>query len=196
MLALPHAPAPSRPRMQLVATSLVIAAGSMVMGVLIGVSLHFRSEAGGATADWLPDGVNPPQVAATTMLVTVGAAVVLAQWAVYAMARDDRTHAYQALGLCALFGIAAFNAQVYVWRWMGFSPATDETPYALATVTLTGVWAAFLVGGVLYLLVTVFRSLGGRYGSKDAEGVAAVALYWYFLAASAFPVWYVVYILK
>jgi heme/copper-type cytochrome/quinol oxidase subunit 3 len=196
MLALPAPAAPSRPRMQLVATALACAGGTMVIGTLLGAYLHFRSEAGGTTPVWKPEGVEIPQVAAATVLGVIWAACVLIQWAVYSIARDDRSHAYQALALTGLFGIAAVNGQAYVWRWLGASVATDDTPYAAVTTTVTAAWVILAVAGIVYLAVMVFRSLGGRYSAKDTEGITALALYWYFLAVSYSAIWYVVYVLK
>lgn len=196
MLALPPAPTPARPRMQLVATGLVCAAGAMLMAMLVGAYLWFRSESGGTTATWVPEGVATPMVAATTLLFTMIGLCVLAQWAVYAIARDDRTHTLQALGLTFVFGVAAVNAQTYLWRESGITIRTDETAYAVTVLSLTGTWVALAVAGLVYTLVMAFRSLGGRTSAKDVEGIAALAMYWYFVAAAFAAVWYVVYILK
>jgi heme/copper-type cytochrome/quinol oxidase subunit 3 len=189
-------PVPARPRMTIVATALAVAGGSLLLAVLIANYLHFRSEAGGTTAVWLPSGTGNPQVAGTTLLCTVGLAAILAYWARWSIARADRPNGYIAVGLLAVFGIAAITAQAYCWRYMNLEVRTDDTAYAISVWSLTGAWVALAAIGVLFAIVMAFRTLGGVSTPKDAEGLSALAIYWSFLAVSYFPVWYVVYILK
>ena len=53
-------------------------------------------------------------------MLTMALSVVTMQWAVYAIARDDRPHAYLALGLTGLFGVAVINQTVFLYNQMGF----------------------------------------------------------------------------
>jgi heme/copper-type cytochrome/quinol oxidase subunit 3 len=50
--------------------------------------------------------------------------------------------------------------------------------------------------GLVFAVVTAFRSLGGRYAATDTDGVAAFALYWHFLAVAYVAVWFIVYVNK
>jgi cytochrome c oxidase subunit III len=193
-LALPPAPAPARPRMLFVGTAFVCAATAMLFGGMLAVWLTLRDAAGGTTAAWLPKGVSIPGVAANMMIIILAGASVLAQWAVYAMARDNRRDAAAAIALLVIFGIAVFNAQVYVYQQAGISLAA--TKYGALFYSITGAFLVALVAGMVMAVIVVFRSLGGRYNSKRHEGVAALALYWHLLTAVFAAVWFVVYVVK
>jgi cytochrome c oxidase subunit 3 len=195
MMTLPPAAAPARPRSLLVATSLVVAAGTVLMGTLLGIYLSVRvTTADGLTTNWLPSGVEVPQVAAATLLSVMAGAAVVAQWARYAVANDDRSGAYLALGLLGIFGVAALNAQVYIWAQMGMKVA--DGPMPVVTYAVTGVWFFAAVAGLLFTLVVAFRALGGRYSAKQHEGVSALSLYWLWLGVAFGAIWTIVYLLK
>ena len=136
MLSLPPAPSPARPRTLLVGTALVSAAGLMLFGGMLAVYLALREAAGGSSADWLPRGVEIPDVAVNVMIVTMIASCVLAQWAVYAITRNNRRDTAIALGLVVLFGLAVLNAQVYVDNTMGMDIQTEG--YATLVYAITG----------------------------------------------------------
>jgi hypothetical protein len=53
---------------------------------------------------------------------------------------------------------------------------------------------ALVIIGIGFSAITAFRYLGGRI--EDREIVSAHALYWYFLGASFFALWFVVYVTK
>src|SRR5436190_24113236 len=89
-LGLPPAPAPPRPRMLFVATAFACAAVAMLFMGMLAAWVNLRDAAGGTTAAWVPKGVSISMVAPNMMLIIMVGASVLVQWAVYAMARDDR----------------------------------------------------------------------------------------------------------
>ena len=60
-------------------------------------------------AVWIPPGTIS-LVPGGMMMLTMAMSVVIMQWAVYAIARDDRPHAYLALGLTGLFGAVGHHA--------------------------------------------------------------------------------------
>lgn len=197
MLALPPAPAPPRPRLLLVGTALACGAGSMLFAGLLAIYLQVRESAGGTTALWVPPGVKVPEIAANILVITMIGAVIVASWAVYAIRRGARSDAYVALGGTAIFGIAVLNAQVYIWRQMKvgiLKPAGQ--PFPLFFYATTGTLFVALLTGVVFTVVMVFRTLGGRSAPKDSEGLLALTLYWYFLTAATVAVWFVVYVNK
>jgi heme/copper-type cytochrome/quinol oxidase subunit 3 len=197
MLALPPAPAPTRPRLLLVGTALVCVAGSMLFAGLLAIYLQARDTAGGTTAAWFPPGVKVPGIAANILVITMIGAVIVASWAVYAIRRGARTDSYVALGATIMFGLAVLNAQVYIWRQMKvgiLKPAGQ--PFPLFFYSTTGTLFVALVTGVVFTVVMAFRTLGGRSTPKDSEGLTALAMYWYFLAAATVAVWFVVYVNK
>jgi heme/copper-type cytochrome/quinol oxidase subunit 3 len=192
-LALPPAPAPARPRMLLVATGLGCAAVGMLFAGMLGVWIALRDAAGGTSAAWLPKGLEIPGVAANMMLIIMVGASVMAQWAVYAMARDNRRDTVVAVALLVVFGVAVFNAQAYIYQQIGL-PVT--TRYGALFFSVTGTFLVALVAAMIMAVIVVFRSLGGRYSSRRHEGISAMALYWHFLTATFAAVWFVVYVVK
>ena len=194
MTALPSAAAPSRPRTLLVGVGVAVAACTVLIGSMLATYLKVRDEAGGgATGTWLGKTIIP-EVAANMMLIIVFGASVLVQWALYSIARGDRRHTAYALGLTALFGLAAINTQSYIWRTLHLALA--KGPYQTMFYVVTGTLVMFLAVGIVVAGVTAFRLLGGRYSSTDTDGVAAAALFWHFLSVATCAVWYVMYVVK
>jgi cytochrome c oxidase subunit III len=192
-LALPAAPAPARPRMLLVATALTCAAAGMLFAGMLAVWIALRDAAGGTSAAWLPKGIVLPGVAANMMLIIMAGASVTVQWAVYAMAHDDRRDTVVAAALVVIFGVAVFNAQAYIYQQAGVGV---NSRYGALFFSVTGAFLVALVAGMIMAVIVVFRSLGGRYTSKRHEGISALALYWHFLTAVFAAVWFVVYVIK
>ncbi len=70
----------------------------------------------------------------------------------------------------------------------------DATAYNTMFYAITGTFMLLLIIGVGFSAVTAFRYMGGR--TTDREIVSAHALYWYFLSALFFALWFVVYVTK
>lgn len=194
LVALPPAAPLNRPRTQFVATALAIAASAMVMGGMLAIYLFLRSAAGGTTADWLPSGVVIPEVPVNMAWTTILMTVITVQWAVYAIARDDRRNTYVALGLSLLLGLAFVNMMVFVYQRVELPIA--GTQYAVLFYAITGTQLAMFAGAAVYLGVTAFKALGGEYSSKQSEGMAAAAAYWYFTVVAFSAIWAIVFALK
>jgi heme/copper-type cytochrome/quinol oxidase subunit 3 len=180
--------------MLLVGTVLACFAGLMLFAGMLGVWVSLRDAAGGSTATWLPKGVKVPGIPANMMLITMVAASIMVQWAVYAISRGDRSNTAVALGVTAVFGVAAINAQAYIYGQMKLGIGAGV--YQNLFYTVTGTFLAAVLAGILFVIVTAFRTFGGRYGPKDAEGVAALATYWHFLTVAFAALWYVLYVVK
>ncbi|HKA02716.1 MAG TPA: cytochrome c oxidase subunit 3 [Acidimicrobiales bacterium] len=193
-LGLPPAPSPPRPRMLFIGTAFACAAAAMLFMGMLAVWVNLRDAAGGTTAAWLPKGVSVSMVAPNMMLIIMLGASVMVQWAVYAMARDDRRDTVVAVSLAVVFGIAVLNAQAFIYQQLGLG--IGKTKYANLFYAVTGTFVAALIAGIVMAMVVVFRSLGGRYSSKRHEGISALALYWHFLTVAFSAVWYVVYVVK
>lgn len=190
--ALPPAPAPPPRRQVLIGTSLASIAVVMLMGGMLAVWLLQRQHAIDSGQDWVPSGVEIPGVPVNVMLIGMLTVPLFAQWAVYANRRGDRIHAGLALGLVILLGLAAINAQAYVYNRMDLAVAGSG--YAGMFYAITGTMVALLIVGVVFSAVTSFRVLGGR--DTDGELVAAHALFWYVLAAAFSGLWLIVYVTK
>ncbi len=199
MLALPAAPVAPRPRTLLIATTLSVAAGVMAFAGMLGFYLSDRNSAGGTTAAWLPKGVKIPEVPANLMLVTAVGASFMVQWAMYSVRNQDRRNTAIALAVTAIFGLAIVNAQAFVYGQMKvpiIPPSGSLQHFNSLFYAITGAFMAAVVIGLVMAAVTAFRAIGGRYSSRDTEGIAATAIYWHFLTAVYFAVWFVIYVNK
>jgi heme/copper-type cytochrome/quinol oxidase subunit 3 len=180
--------------MLFVGTALVCAAGAMLFAGMLAVWVNLRDAAGGTTATWVPKGVSISMAGPNTMFIVMIGCSVMAQWGLYAMARDDRKSTAVALSVLVLFGLAVLNAQAFIYEQLGLG--AGKAIYNNLFYAVTGTFLAALIAGLMMAIVVGFRSLGGRYSSKRHEGVSALALYWHFLTAMFVAVWFVVYVVK
>ena len=198
--ALPAAPAPAPRRQVLVATAVASSAALVLMGGMLSLWLKFRAAAPVRESsdglymikDWLPASITIPEVAANTMLSGFAFVCLMAQWAVYAAKRRDSAHRSLALIVTFLVGLAIVNAQVAVWLKMEIGVA--DGAYQSMFYAVTGTMLALIVSGLVFTVVTFFRSAGGR--ADDQQVVSAHAMYWYFLTAAFVAMWFVVYVQK
>ena len=193
-------PRQAEPNQIRVATAAASSAVLMLMFGLLATWLKFRDDAPLRAStkgtkmlrDWLPADIKVPEVAANTMLVTLVMACVIAQWAAYAARRNDSAHASLALGIVAMLGVAAINAQVAVYLQKEL--VLRDGAYQTMFYTVTGSMLALLASGVVYSVVALFRSLAGRV--SDYNVMSANAMYWYVLTAAFTAMLFVVYVQK
>jgi len=176
------------------ATAFTCAAIGMLFMGMLAAWLNLRDAAGGTTAAWVPKGVDISMQAPNMMLIIMLGASLMAQWAVYAMARDNRRDTAVAVALLVVFGVAVLNAQAFIYQQLGLG--IGDSKYANLFYAVTGTFLAALISGIVLAAVVVFRSLGGRYSSKRHEGISSLALYWPFLTVAFLAVWFVVYVGK
>ncbi|MFM8956010.1 MAG: hypothetical protein ACKOJH_00945 [Actinomycetota bacterium] len=183
-----------------VATAFVAAAAASLMGGMLALWLDFRAKAPTRIAsdgvsvikDWLKKDIAIPEVAATTMMFTFVIVCVMAQWAVYAGRRGDKSHTTLALTVTMFTGLALLNVQVALWMQMDIVLRDDA--YQTMFYTVTGMMFAIIASAVVYSLVAMFRVLAGR--TSDHDVLAAHALYWYATFGIFTAVWFVVYVQK
>jgi len=183
-----------------VATAFVAAAAASLMGGMLALWLDFRAKAPTRIAsdgvsvikDWLKKDIAIPEVAATTMMFTFVIVCVMAQWAVYAGRRGDKSHTTLALAVTMFTGLALLNVQVALWIQMDIVLRDDA--YQTMFYTVTAMMFAIIASAVVYSLVAMFRVLAGR--TSDHDVLAAHALYWYATFGIFTAVWFVVYVQK
>jgi heme/copper-type cytochrome/quinol oxidase subunit 3 len=184
-------PPPVLPRRREVffGTAFVAGAAAMLLLTFVGKYLEARSAAGGA---WLSENMIPlaqPNVILFTLIMSA----VTVQWAVYAVARDDRGHLYLALGMTIMFGIAAIVSSWFLFTQVEMTMSQQEGGLFYG---VTGTHLAMVVGGLLYLTVVTLRSLGGSFSSRYPDGISAAALFWHVTVALYAVVWLAVYVMK
>lgn len=193
-LATAPPPAPRRPRVLLVGASLGAVASALGILSILAVYLQTRADNIATTGTNLPDGVVLPLTPGNMGLVTLIMAGTTMAWAVYALRNDDRPHAYAAIGLTLLFGVAFINSTVYLYQQLAMSPTS--APIAGLLYAVTGAHLLMVVVGMLFAAVMGFHALGGQLTGRDAEGMSAAALYWYVTIAVYTVIWYAIYITK
>jgi cytochrome c oxidase subunit 3 len=182
-----------RPRTLVVGTALATGACLVFFAGLFGIYAQLRHEAITSGATWIPAG-KISLVPGGMMMVTMVMSVVTMQWAVYAIARDDRPRAYLALAITALFGVAVVNQTVYLYKSMGFG-VSDTVPAVLVYV-ITGAHLVMLVAAMLFVGLMAFRALAGQFSSRQADGIVAAALFWHAMVVVYAVIYYAIYITK
>ncbi len=180
---------PIRRRELLFATAFASAGVVMVFVTLLGAYLAARNGAGEA---WL-EGSRIPLTQANMQMATMVMAAVTMQWAVYAISRDDRLHAYLALGITLLLGLAFVNQTTFLVKQSGVVLAE---PGGALFYSVVGVQAAMVLAGVVYIALMGFRALAGQFSSRQPDGISAAAVYWYVCVATYAVVWIAVYVRK
>lgn len=177
-------------RRQTVAGAAFAAASSaMLVVLLLGNYLEIRS-----ASDNFFDGVSMPLAQPNVMFWGLGLSVLSIQWAVWAIARDERSQAYWAIGITALLGLSFLNS---TWYLMSQSDlAVGVQPEAGATFAVVGAHVAMVLVGLLMVAVMAFRTFGGQFSSRYPDGWSAAALYWHTTVGVYVLVWYAVYVTK
>jgi cytochrome c oxidase subunit 3 len=191
--ALPPAAEPPRPRTLLVGTAFATGACLMFFAGLFGIYLQLRHDTLASGSEWIKPGtisIVPGGMMLTTMVMSV----VTMQWAVYAIARDDRPRAYLSLGLTALFGVAVINQTVYLYKQMGLGIA--ESVPAVLIYVITGAHIVMLAAAMAFVGLMAFRALAGQFSSRQSDGVAAAALFWHATVLVYMAIYYGIYITK
>ncbi len=192
---------PLRPSSQLIAASLFGAGSIMAMVALVALYTATRQTAVAAHATWIPTGGLPltgPNTALFTLLLSIPAML----WAQQAVRNDDRQSLWVAYGIVLLLGAAFVNAESFILtnlhlaQGSGGSPGIAKSNVALLIITIVGVHLAMLGAAMAAVLVSGFRTLGGRADSRNRDSVDAVALYWYVVVGLFALLWFAVYVMK
>jgi heme/copper-type cytochrome/quinol oxidase subunit 3 len=199
-IALPAAHAPAPKRQMLVATAAASSVAAMLVAGMLAMWLRFRAAAPTRESsdglkiikDWLPANLAIPEVVTNTMFATFFVGCVMAQWAVYASKRRDTAHVNLALIVSFIVGAALINAQVAVY--LQFDVGIADGAYQTMFYAITGTMIVLIALAMVFSLVALFRSIGGRGNGTDV--FASHALYWYAITAIFTAVWFVVYVQK
>lgn len=188
------APLPVRPRTLLIGVTLTGVACAAALFGLVALYAQERAQALADTGTWLPEDTELPLTPGNMGFVTLLMSAVTAAWAVYALRNDDRAHAYVALAVTLLFGVAFITDTAYLWQQMNLG--IRDSLAAVLIYAITGGHVAMTVGGMLFLAVMGFRALGGQLTGRQAEGMYAAVLFWLITIGVYSVVWYAIYITK
>ena len=191
--ALPPAPPAHRRNVLLAGSLLAVAAGTMLMGTLLGIYFETRDAAQAAGEAWPPEGVELPNVALAVAYGTLAMSSVFAAWAGAALRLGDRRQAYMAVGLTVAFGLLFINALSFCWQQLGI--VAGESPFADVVWAVTGVHALLVLAAVVAFVVMGFRVLGGQLSARNRELVLAAAAFWHFVVAAGAAIYWCLWFL-
>ena len=191
---LPPAPAVQRPRVLVVGTAFAAAASFMVFIGLIGIYLAARADVIASGTAWLHKGVSIPLQQPNTMFITLIMSVFTMQWAVAAIAKNDRVNAYLAMGLTLMLGIATIVMTTYLWYLMELDIASGIQ--GVLIYTITGAHIVMLVLAMIFVALMGLRALGGQFTARQHDGITAAAVFWYAMVAVYALIWISIYVTK
>jgi heme/copper-type cytochrome/quinol oxidase subunit 3 len=183
------ASSPPRRRQVLFGTGFAAAGCAILMVTLLGAYLEARTDIG---TNWLSAN-NIPLTQPTMQLFTLLMSAVTVQWVVYAIARDNRPHAFLASAITLMLGLAFLNQTWFLFTQIELPMRSVEGPYFYA---LTGAHLAMVGAAILFLGLNTLRALGGAMSSEYPDGLSASALFWHVTVALYSVIWLGVYVLK
>jgi heme/copper-type cytochrome/quinol oxidase subunit 3 len=127
-------------------------------------------------------------------MATMAVSAVTMGWAVHSVLNDDRVHAYLALALTAVMGIAMVNQTAFYIADIGLPIDTSQATTLMFVIV--GSHLVMVSIGVLWLGLLLLRALGGQDTSRHRDLVSAAALYWYAATAIYAVIWIGIYIAK
>ena len=192
--ALPPAPRVQRPRVLIVGSAFASAATVMVFIGMVGIYLAQRSSAVAAGDTWLPQTITIPLQQPNTMLFTLAMSVVTMQWAVSAVANNDKVNSYLALGVTMVFGVATIIMTTYLWSNMGADVFANVQ--SVLIYTITGAHVLMLVIALIFMALMTFRALAGGFNARQHDGITAAAIFWYATVAVYVLIWISIYVTK
>src|ERR1700682_6323 len=115
----------------------------------------------------------------TVILLSSG---VTCHFAAEALAKNNRRRFFQLQIATILLGFAFEAGQLYEFinafqRGLNLTANT----FASAFFTMTGFHGAHVLGGLILLILVLYRASRGQFSSRHHVGVAAVTLYWHFV---------------
>ena len=185
--------APTRPRSLVVASAFGTGAVLAYFGGLFGIYFSIRADAMAWGTQWFPEGAIELAPGGMNM-ATMAVSAITMGWAVHSVLKDDRVHAYLALALTAVMGIAMVNQTAFYIADIGLPIDTSQATTLMFVIV--GSHLVMVSVGVLWLGLLLLRALGGQDTSRHRDLVSAAALYWYAVNAVYAVIWVGIYIAK
>ena len=185
--------APTRPRSLVIASAFGTGAVLAYFGGLFGIYFSSRADAMAWGTQWFPEGAIELAPGGMNM-ATMAVSAVTMGWAVHSVLNDDRVHAYLALALTAVMGIAMVNQTAFYIADIGLPIDTSQATTLMFVIV--GSHLVMVSIGVLWLGLLLLRALGGQDTSRHRDLVSAAALYWYAATAIYAVIWIGIYIAK
>ena len=118
-------------------------------------------------------------VANTVFLLSSG---VTCHFALDAMAHDNRRRFFILQITTIVLGLVFELGQLYEFiNAFGRGLNLTANTFASAFFTMTGFHGAHVLGGLILLILILYRAARGQFSSRNHVGPAAVTLYWHFV---------------
>lgn len=195
-IGLEPAPAPEagRRNVLVVGALLACAAGTVLIGAVLGDYLHARDAARAAGQPWPPEGTTLPNVALFVTYIGLTLSGFFAQWALTAIKIDDRRQAYMATAFTIALGLLFLNGMSFSWGRLG--QVAGETPFATGMYAVTVTHALIVVAAIAMWVVVAFRVYGGQFSPSNAEPVKAAVIVWHFAVLSGLVIWWAIWFIE
>jgi len=139
-------------------------------------SAHIVRQADG---DWLIYDV-PPMLWITSGIILTSS--VFMQWAYIAAKRDKLEQVKLALSITTILGLAFLYGQFQAWgQLVDAGVFFVGNPAGSFMYVFTGIHAAHLISGVIYLLYMLFSSFRYKVHTKNMLNMDMYTTYWHFL---------------
>ena len=139
-------------------------------------SAHIVRQADG---DWLIYDV-PPMLWITSGIILTSS--VFMQWAYIAAKRDKLEQVKLALSITTILGLAFLYGQFQAWgQLVDAGVFFVGNPAGSFMYVFTGIHAAHLISGVIYLLYMLFSSFRYKVHAKNMLNMDMCTTYWHFL---------------
>jgi len=139
-------------------------------------SAHIVRQADG---DWLIYDV-PPMLWITSGIILTSS--IFMQWAYIAAKRDKLEQVKLALSITTILGLAFLYGQFQAWgQLVDAGVFFVGNPAGSFMYVFTGIHAAHLISGVIYLLYMLFSSFRYKVHAKNMLNMDMCTTYWHFL---------------
>ncbi len=186
-------PLPSRPRTLVTGAVLGSIASVMFFAGLLAIYFSMRADAIAWGSEWFPEGAIQ-LVPGGMNMATMSLSVITMAWAVRSVSLNDRIHAYLALGLTALLGVAMINQTVFYLNDIGLP--VDYSKASTLLFTIVGAHMVMVAIGVIWNLLLLVRAFGGQDTRRHQDLVSALSIYWYAGVVIYSIIWIGIYIAK
>ena len=186
-------PLPSRPRTLVTGAVLGSIASVMFFAGLLAIYFSMRADAIAWGSEWFPEGAIQ-LVPGGMNMATMSLSVITMAWAVRSVSLNDRIHAYLALGLTALLGVAMINQTVFYLNDIGLP--VDYSKASTLLFTIVGAHMIMVAIGVIWSLLLLVRAFGGQDTRRHQDLVSALSIYWYAGVVIYSIIWIGIYIAK
>ena len=160
---------------------LFITSEVMFFGGLFAAYFSVRAHA----AQWPPEEFHEtlqilPLVGPATILLILSS--FTCQFAVWGIARDDRTAFIRNMTVTVILGIIFLIMQAADYATLGSEGLTlSAGTFGTTYYTLTGFHGAHVLGGVIMLSVVLYRGMAGQFSARHHDAVEGASLYWHFV---------------